>query len=103
ASRSENGSAGRSAELASTITTPSYHRTPVPQSQFVYRKKRHRLLQLRDLDQVAAGVVEHGGDHRAHVGWFLREQHTKLPQPAVLGGDVVHGKGCDRDAVADQG
>ena len=43
-----------------------------------------------DLDQVAAGVVEHGGGHRAHGCRLLREVDPKAPQALVLALDVVH-------------
>ena len=38
-----------------------------------------------DLDEVAAGVVEHGGRDRAHVGRRLGEPHARATQPLVLG------------------
>lgn len=45
----------------------------------------------RDLDEVAAGVVEHRRRDRAHVGRGLREPHPTLDQTLVLGRDVVDG------------
>jgi hypothetical protein len=47
---------------------------------------------VSDLDQVAAGVVEHGRGHRAHVDGFLGEAHAEAAQSLVLGLDVVDGE-----------
>ena len=60
-------------------------------------------MQLGDLDEVAAGVVEHCRGHRAHVGRRLREPHAETDEAVVLGGDVVDGERRERDAVLDEG
>ena len=57
---------------------------------------------LRDLDEVAAGVVEHGDGDRAHLDGLHREPHAEPPEPRRLGDDVVHGERRAGDAVADQ-
>ena len=45
-----------------------------------------------DLDQVAAGVVEHGRGDRAHVQRRLGEHHAQLGQTLVLGVHIVDGE-----------
>src|SRR5690606_10821596 len=57
---------------------------------------------LRDLDQIAAGVVEHGAGHRAHVHRLLGEVHAEGAETLVLGLHVVDGERGERDAVGDQ-
>jgi len=46
-------------------------------------------VSLRDLDQVSAGVVEHGSGHRAHRRRLLRELHTEVAQPFELLLDIL--------------
>ena len=50
-------------------------------------------LHCRDLDEVAAGVVEDGRGHGTHVGGSLRERHAECAEPIELGLDIVDGKG----------
>src|SRR3954451_879408 len=52
-----------------------------------------------DLDEVAAGVVEHGRGHRAHVEGLLGEAYAEAAHSFVLGLDVVDGEWGVRDAV----
>ncbi|MDE0100984.1 MAG: hypothetical protein OXN89_01260, partial [Bryobacterales bacterium] len=54
---------------------------------------------LLDLDEVAAGVVEDGGDDGPEVGWGLEEFHTCCHETVVFGLDVVDGEGGAGDAV----
>ena len=54
---------------------------------------------LLDLDQVAAGVVEDGGDDGAEVGWGLDEVHAFCHETLVFGLHVVDGEGGAGDAV----
>src|SRR5215217_1732612 len=56
-------------------------------------------LLRRDLDEVAAGVVEHGGLDRAHLGRLLREAHSKPGQALELAVDVGHRERGEWDAV----
>ena len=60
--------------------------------QPVDARPRARLHPLGDLDEVAAGVVEHGRGHRTHRDRLLRKSHAECPQPVELGGDVGDGK-----------
>jgi hypothetical protein len=64
-------------------------------------RESERLLTLHrdELDEVAAGVVEHGSRSGAEVSWILREPHAGGRQPLVLGTDVVYGEGGEGDAV----
>ena len=45
-----------------------------------------------DLDQIAAGVVEHGRGHRPHIRGFLGEAHSQPAQSLELRLDVVDGE-----------
>ena len=54
------------------------------------------------LDQVPAGVVEHGGRHGAHLGGRLGEGDARLYESIVLSVDVVDGKGRQRDAIVSE-
>jgi hypothetical protein len=57
---------------------------------------------LRDLDKVAAGVVEDGCGNRAHGDGRSRELDAGRLQPPVLGMDIVDGEGGEGDAVLDE-
>lgn len=50
------------------------------------------LRQLDDLDEVAAGIVEHGRRDAAHLGGLLDESHALRPEPIDLSLDVVDGE-----------
>src|SRR5262245_34634101 len=58
---------------------------------------------LGDLDQVAAGVIEHGGNHRSELKWFLGESHAELPQAFELMMYVVHAERGEGNPVLEQG
>jgi hypothetical protein len=64
-----------------------------PELETHFRATNSRLPspRLRDLDQVAAGVVEDSGAHRAHLGRLLRELDAECPQPLELLVQVVDG------------
>src|SRR5690606_28625883 len=57
-----------------------------------------------DLDQVAAGVVEHRGRQGTHLRGPLGEYHVEVTQPVVLGlhvvdGELDHGYPVDRQRL----
>ena len=54
--------------------------------------KSIRFLLRDDLDEVAAGVVEHGDPHFADIGCGRGEGDAGLGQPLVFGFDVVDGE-----------
>src|SRR4051812_42174936 len=72
---------------------------PVPRP----RRERTPSVPLRDLDQVAARVVEDGRRHRAHLEGFLGERDAHRPEPVELRPDVFDGERRERDAVVDEG
>jgi hypothetical protein len=49
-----------------------------------------RLVELGELGEVAAGVVEDRGDGGAHLGGFLSEDDTLVPEPFILLRHVGH-------------
>jgi hypothetical protein len=61
-----------------------------------------RSVLLRDLNQVAAGVVEDGRRHLTHLRRLLRELNTERREARELLLDVVDGKGCEGNSVADE-
>src|SRR6266540_263667 len=56
----------------------------------------------RDLDQVAARVVEYGGGRRARLDRLLGEPHTKAVKSVELLVDVVDRKGGEGNPVFDE-
>jgi hypothetical protein len=56
----------------------------------------------RDLDEVAARVIEHGGRHWAHVRRKLREPHAPIDEALVLGSDVLDCERGEGDAILDE-
>lgn len=54
---------------------------------------------LGDLDQVAAGVIEHRYGDGPHGGGRLGELHACRAQPGVFGLDVTHAERGGGDAV----
>jgi hypothetical protein len=52
-----------------------------------------------DLDEVAAGVIEHGGGDRTHGGGFLGESHPLSEEPSVFPADVLYGEHHERNPV----
>jgi glucuronokinase len=56
-------------------------------------------LVLGELDEVAAGVVEHGDDDGSHLGRRLRELDPELGQSVVFRLQVVDGELGEGDAV----
>ena len=80
-----------------------------PRRRWTRASRRRRAAEPRvshrgDLDQVAAGVVEHRRRHRAHVGGLLGEDGRRAPVSRSY--SVLHvgdGEGGERDAVGDQG
>jgi hypothetical protein len=60
------------------------------------------LLLHNDLDEVPAGVIEHGGRHWSEVGRWLGELDPGGAEPVVLGLDVIDGELGEWDAVSDQ-
>jgi hypothetical protein len=56
----------------------------------------------RDLDQVAAGVIEHGRGDRLHLERLLCEPDPQRPQSVVLGFDAVDGERRIGNAVIDE-
>ncbi|SPO54825.1 protein of unknown function [Pseudomonas sp. JV551A1] len=57
------------------------------------------LVFLGDLDQVAAGVIEHCYGDGPHVGGRLGELHACRAQPGIFGLDVTHAERGGGDAV----
>jgi len=57
---------------------------------------------LGDLDEVSAGVVEHGGGDWPHGRGLLREADAKAAQSLVLMLDVLDAERCGGDTVLDQ-
>jgi hypothetical protein len=65
------------------------------------RRAGHLLVVARDLDQVAAGVVEHSCRDRAHRDGLLGESHSESAKSLELQVDVVDGERGEGDAVLD--
>jgi hypothetical protein len=57
-------------------------------------------LHLGDLDQVAAGVIEHRGGHAAHLERLLGEPDAEAAEPLELGVHVVDGERGGRDPAS---
>ena len=68
----------------------------------IRRAGRSSLVGARDLDQVAAGVVEHGCRDRAHCDGLLGESHSESTKSLELQVDVVDGERSEGDAVLDE-
>lgn len=60
-------------------------------------------MSLRDLHEIAAGIVEHGGRHRTHRDRRLSEPDAQPDQPVVLLANVLDGEGIAGDAIGEQG
>src|SRR5581483_7682273 len=54
------------------------------------------------LDEIAAGVVEHGGRDWAHLGRLLGEANAESLEPFELGPYVLDREGGERNAVGNQ-
>jgi hypothetical protein len=67
----------------------------VPVGRDIRRAGAKRLVVARDLDQVAAGVVEHCCRDRAHRDGLLGESHSESAKALELQVDVVDGERCE--------
>jgi hypothetical protein len=45
-------------------------------------------IQVRDLNEISAGIVKHRDGRSRRLGWLLGERHAELLQPLVLLLDV---------------
>src|SRR5690349_9150006 len=61
-----------------------------------------RSVTLRNLQKIAAGVLEHRRRHRSHVDGRLGEADTELRQSLVLLLDVLDAKGGTGNSILDQ-
>src|SRR6478609_11054218 len=66
------------------------------------RSSTSPLSLLRQLNQVAAGILQHSRRHRAHRHRRLRERHTQGAKTFVLGLQIVHAKRRERNSVVQQ-
>lgn len=60
------------------------------------------LLFAYELDEIAAGVVEHCRGDLSHGGGLLGEPDVEGPQPLELGVDVIDRELREWDAILDQ-
>ena len=67
------------------------------------RKSVFDVFLADDCDEIAAGVVKHGDDRCADIGWSLYECHASCDESLVFGVNVIDVELGARYAVFRQG